>query len=767
MTEAGLAWMLVLIFGPVFSAKVTGETMHIYVSTEGNDDWSGRLPAPNDGITDGPYRTLKRAAEVLDAGGICEIRAGTYRETLRPATSGLPGKPIVFRAYEDEEVILSGADLLTDWVEGDGRLYHAPMDWSLKDQNQLFTGNRMLDEARWPNAGKSLMHPKRAKAKAGTPTTLTDPAIPGTEADWKGAYLWCAGGAKWICWSARITGFDVAGKTLTFEGEKKGWYVPKAGSEYVLMGAKAALDAEGEWWLDREQKRLWFYPPAGQHPRDLGVEAKRRLHVMDLSSRSHVHIEGLRFRAGGIRTDNDSRHLEFRNLKGEYVAHSFVQDVTQNGIQLFGEGHTIHSCELAYSSGGIIALEGRGHRLINCYIHHGNYGAKWKGAVSLAGRRHVISHNTFQHSGRDLVTIHGLMESIFEHNDLSEAGWLTHDLGLMYGHNTDFHNTEIRYNRVHDNRAAGLAMGIYFDHLSHNAIVHHNAVWNVAGDPIRFNNPSYFNLVFNNTSYRTGRLTTFDHSRRNDLYGMRLANNVFNQKVKLTPQVKLENNLIHADPSFENPGKQRFGLKEGSPALNAGKVIPGISDGFTGAAPDIGAFERDRPEWEAGHDFEHPPQKVSEWTRPDISYMNLVTNACFEFGSLEGWRATGDGKAELVKGNGWGNGWGSEKSAKTGTSKFECRLSGTAGVEQAIRGLSPGTACRLSAWVKVSENETIELGIRDPAGKEESLKVDSREWDRLAIEFMIGPEQTEATIFCRKISKGDGHAWCDNFGLTE
>ncbi|MDP7132522.1 MAG: hypothetical protein QF437_18650 [Planctomycetota bacterium] len=88
-------------------------------------------------------------------------------------------------------------------------------------------------------------------------------------------------------------------------------------------------------------------------------------------------------------------------------------------------------------------------------------------------------------------------------------------------------------------------------------------------------------------------------------------------------------------------------------------------------------------------------------------------------------------------------------------------------MEQAIRGLSPGTACRLSAWVKVSENETIELGIRDPAGKEESLKVDSREWDRLAIEFMIGPEQTEATIFCRKISKGDGHAWCDNFGLTE
>jgi hypothetical protein len=249
---------------------------------------------------------------------------------------------------------------------------------------------------------------------------------------------------------------------------------------------------------------------------------------------------------------------------------------------------------------------------------------------------------------------------------------------------------------------------------------------------------------------------------------VRLANNIFNDKVSLTPQVKLENNLVHADPSFEpEPGKQLLGLKEDSPALNAGKVIPGITDGFLGSAPDIGAYERGKPAWSAGHNFENPPQHVTKWSRPDIAYMNLVLNGCFEFGSLEGWQANGEGKAELVKGNDWGNGYGSGKPVKTGTSKFECRLSGTAGVEQVIRSLSAETDHQLSAWLKVSENESAEFGIRDAKGNEKGVKTSSTEWERMILDFTTGPDQKEVTIFVRKVSKGDGHVWCDNFGLPK
>ena len=38
-----------------------------------------------------------------------------------------------------------------------------------------------------------------------------------------------------------------------------------------------------------------------------------------------------------------------------------------------------------------------------------------------------------------------------------------------------------------------------------------------------------------------------------------------------------------------------FRLKPASPAIDAGVELPSITDGFTGKAPDIGAYESGRP----------------------------------------------------------------------------------------------------------------------------------------------------------------------------
>ena len=38
-----------------------------------------------------------------------------------------------------------------------------------------------------------------------------------------------------------------------------------------------------------------------------------------------------------------------------------------------------------------------------------------------------------------------------------------------------------------------------------------------------------------------------------------------------------------------------FRLKPGSAAVDAGIELPSITDGFTGSAPDLGAYESDRP----------------------------------------------------------------------------------------------------------------------------------------------------------------------------
>ncbi len=46
---------------------------------------------------------------------------------------------------------------------------------------------------------------------------------------------------------------------------------------------------------------------------------------------------------------------------------------------------------------------------------------------------------------------------------------------------------------------------------------------------------------------------------------------------------------------FYNPEDFDFRLKPGSVAVDAGILLPTINDDFTGKAPDLGAYELDRP----------------------------------------------------------------------------------------------------------------------------------------------------------------------------
>ncbi|MCD6303982.1 MAG: right-handed parallel beta-helix repeat-containing protein, partial [Planctomycetes bacterium] len=73
------------------------------------------------------YRSLAAAALAARPGQTVLIRGGTYCRRLRPGRSGLPGRPIRFRAYPGEQVVLSGASLrpaidISDrsWIELDG-----------------------------------------------------------------------------------------------------------------------------------------------------------------------------------------------------------------------------------------------------------------------------------------------------------------------------------------------------------------------------------------------------------------------------------------------------------------------------------------------------------------------------------------------------------------------------------------------------------------------------------------------------------------------
>ena len=759
---SGAALALTVLAWLASASRAAADGNVYYVSPGGDDGWSGRLADANAGHTDGPWKTLAKACAVVRPGDTCRLREGVYREMLKPLRSGTAEAPIVFEAQADEAVLLSGADPVGGWEAAGEGLFKAPLAWDLADENQLFAGAAMLTEARWPNIQGTLLRPTRAFVVSGSANTIVDPKLPGGDDFWKGAVVWCAGGHRWYCWSAAVTAFDSQTKTLTFErSQPDKWYTPRQGNEYVLMGVRNALDAEGEWWFDRAGKVLWLKPPGGQDPNTLRIEAKRRIYTMDFSGRAHIHVAGIQFRAGGILTDANSHHLRLDNLNGQYIGHSYVNDVSGKAAVLI-KGHHIelNSCEFAYASGSLVRLEGQNNRLINCLLHDGDYAGKWNGVASFSGRRHLISHNTIRDSGRDVCSIHGLMESLIQYNDLSNAGWLTADLGMTYGHNTDFMGTVIRYNWVHDNLARGHTAGIYFDHCSHNAVIHHNVVWNVPGMPLQVNNPSYFMLCYNNTLWKGGRISTFDHSHRNDLFGSRFQNNISAKEFRLPPHVVTQPNLISPNPGLADPENRRFQLTPASAARGAGVPLPGITSGAGGGPPDLGACP---PDWKPGHDFNNPPDVM--WDVPEAAFSNAIRNAAFELGTIEFWTAHGSGTAEIGKGNGWGNGFGRGQAEKTGTSKYELRLKGKVRVEQVIENLFPNTKYQLSGWLKVTDEKSpVILGVSGHGGPDVTVSCADKGWERKTVDFTTGAAATKITVFITRTSDA-GDAFADNLGL--
>ena len=99
-----------------------------FVSTDGDDSWSGKLDSPNADKTDGPFATITRARDAireLKKQSLSEpvtvmIRGGKYfldePVIFNKADSGTKDCPITYMAYPGEKPIISGGRKIeADW----------------------------------------------------------------------------------------------------------------------------------------------------------------------------------------------------------------------------------------------------------------------------------------------------------------------------------------------------------------------------------------------------------------------------------------------------------------------------------------------------------------------------------------------------------------------------------------------------------------------------------------------------------------------------
>lgn len=749
------------------TAYAAGTTYH--VATAGSDS--------ADGSASTPFRTIAYCAQVAQPGDTCLIESGTYRETVKPARSGSAGQPITFAAAPGADVTVSGMEPIGGWAPYAGSIYVADLGWDLKEQNQFLAigsgGISPLWEARWPNIGAHNLQALQqgvATATGGSATTLVSAALTEPSGYWTGATLWERGGDAYVAQSAKVTGYDLASRTLTFDPIPNSFdYMdPEAGTTFYLSGVLGELDAPNEWYVDGNAGKAYLWAPGGGVP--AGIEAKKRLTVFDLGGLSYIRLTGIKTVGGSIHVDNGASNNVLDRIEARYLYTSTeshgtsVQHQLTNGINVSGNNNEIKNSEIAYSSGTLINIDGSNNRIVNNIVHDGSYMASYDPLIKLtSGAENLISHNDIYNSGRyNLYWRTGSAK--IQYNDISGGMWLSRDGALIYSWGTDMGNSEIAHNLIHDSRGTDMSVGLYFDNFANNAVVHHNVIYN-NNVGIQLNTPGNYRLIYNNTVANNdltsiGYWGTAPYSQ--ELFGTRAYNNIFTGSVSLTSDASSGFNILTGSGvGFADEAGGDYRLTAGSTAINSGAVIPGITDGYAGTAPDAGAYEFGGAGWTAGADLNNPPN-VS-YTSVNTPYMNLVKNNGFENGT-NGWLLWSTNAANSVV-----DVPNSPPQEFRGKSR-RLKLAPGGGVEQKVTGLKPNTDYKFVAWVMNAPNTTNErivVGVLNYGGTAIDTSTDSTAYTKIEIPFRTGMANTDARVRIYKSGNAQGISYADDTGLIE
>jgi hypothetical protein len=503
-----------------------------YLSPNGSDT--------NPGTQAKPFATLERARDAIRelkrSGPLQEpvtvrLQSGVYPITREvrfgPEDSGTADCPITYTAAGSEPTVLDGGRRITGWQRHDERLWVANVPDVANGQwrfRQLFVNGQQRVRARTPNEG----YYRVAGCPEGTPKTVhyhkdcqTFEFKPGDiRADWTNLsdvevivyHFWTDSHLPIRSVDTRsnlVTFAHKAGKVFTDDFSEDG-------ARYIVENVFEALDAPGEWYLNRATGQLFYYPMPGE---DLATAE-----VVAPFAPAHLSLEG------DLNGRRFVEHLRFRNLEFAYARFELPPGNSNDrqgsasipaAIKLRGaRSCAFEHCRLSklgtfafdvmagcadnefvgneikrVAAGGFRVNGGtdrnppwertRGNRITDNWLHH--FGLDYPSAVGVLlmnTEGNTVAHNRIQHGGYTGISVGwvwGYGRSVSQHNRIEfnhihHLGGVLSDMGGIYTLGVS-PGSVIRNNHIHDvdaNRYGG--WGIYLDEGSTHLLVENNVV---------------------------------------------------------------------------------------------------------------------------------------------------------------------------------------------------------------------------------------------------------------------------------------------------
>ena len=493
----------------------------IYYSMPGSSEQTAYYVSPKAGAAgDGserfPFRAVEQAQqEIRDRiaagtyppeGITVYLRAGTYpgNITFSQEDSGLPGGPVVYRAYPGERAVLTRADVLhpadfqrvTDGLvlerlkNPDIPLVSAKLPQSAvinrieygKNGTMgtgLFVDGQPMQLARFPDAGYVQAKEVGDILETGENADKIRMQLH-SQQSWAGAYLMGYFGRDWAWESTRIQ--STAGNVL--ETEAAGQFPLRPEARVCIVNALQELDGPGEWYVDNQTKTLYFYPTAGWEECTVSITLDQGSGIEMNGAENIVFqdldIQGIMEHGFNIRKGRDISIVNCR-----------ISNIGANGILAENcwnlriqdnEMYNIGACGVKLFAGDRNTLTSGGAVVDNNHIYKFSQTSRtYSPAISLGGVGARATHNVIHDAPHNAIML-GQNDTFVAYNEIYDVMTETDDAGAIYfGRDWTARGNVIRYNYIHDCGGFSAVFGIYLDDMASGTVIDSNVIQNVPG----------------------------------------------------------------------------------------------------------------------------------------------------------------------------------------------------------------------------------------------------------------------------------------------